>query len=835
MKRIVASVIFLIFTAALIAVTPSPVWEDQVVYFLMTDRFANGDSSNDELGFGESGVDNAHYNGGDLAGLIDKLDYVKGLGATAIWLTPPVANQWWNPWVNYGGYHGYWARDFKKIDEHFGTNELYAEFVEAAHKKGLYIIQDIVPNHVGDYFRFVDGNFYLNTESVPTSSPSQPPFSLNNYETHGENNIYHWTPDITDFADEFQKYNYQMSGLDDLNTENPEGVASLKDSYGYWIKEADIDGFRIDTVIYVPHEFWKDFLNGENGIYETALAEGKDDFMTFGEAWVKSDPGDDTGERVIGEYFEDGMSGMLDFPLNIELRRVFKEGKATANLTYRLERREAYEHPERLFTFIDNHDMERFLKGASMASLKQALSLIFTIPGIPVVYYGTEQGFTETRAAMFKGGFESNDEDHYDTNNDLYRVVQELTALRKEYPVFRYGKVTPLKDDPNGPGVFAFKIEYDGAEAYVMMNTSIERKIITNLKTGLEAGTVIKPIFTVASLSKDFTVEDDGQLVVTMNPKSVYVGLASDERKSFKTYDLEITPFLENGQKITGNINISGVSKNVNSLKIIFDNRIDAAVSVDVVGDTWSYDWDISKFDPGVHTITFKIYGAKKTESSYSEDYRVLLDIPEVELATVEDPEGDDRGPDGNYLYPTDITFKRQMDLLGATAKQVGASLVVSVNTKDLTNSWGPQNGFDHVTFQIFIDDPEKTGSKELPYLDAKMPDEMDWDYLIFANGWSIVAYSSQGAGAESWGNPIAPTPMVVIDQMKNEVTLIMPGELFDRPSSYSGYKLYITTWDFDGIEARYRDLKPEPKAYIFGGGNPGDPKIMDDISLDIE
>jgi hypothetical protein len=157
------------------------------------------------------------------------------------------------------------------------------------------------------------------------------------------------------------------------------------------------------------------------------------------------------------------------------------------------------------------------------------------------------------------------------------------------------------------------------------------------------------------------------------------------------------------------------------------------------------------------------------------------------------------------------------------------------MKTANLTTSWSPQNGFDHVTFQIFIDDPNKTGATELPKLNATMPKNYDWDYFIFANGWSIVAYSSDGSGPDNFGTPISPTPLVKTDKMKNEVTLIISGELLDRQESLEGYKFYITTWDFDGIEAKYRDLYPEPKAYHFGGGTKEDPYIMDDILVEIE
>ena len=770
--------------------------------------------------------------------MIEKLDYLRDLGITAIWITPPIANQWWNPWVNYGGYHGYWARDFKKVDEHFGNTELYKKLVEEAHERGMYVIQDIVTNHVGDYFRFVDGQFQLNEGSVPSDAPTQQPFSLNNYIKDKEQNIYHWTPDITNFESDEQRLNYQMSGLDDLNTENPEVIEALKDSYTHWIKEVGVDGFRIDTVIYVPHEFWREFLNGEDGVYEAAREAGKNDetFITYGEAWVSTEAFDNTAEKKIKEYFEDGMNAMLDFPLNIALRQVFKEGKATSNLAYRLEqRKQIYENPERMVTFVDNHDMERFLQGAGLINLKQALAFIFTIPGIPTVYYGTEQGFSETRAAMFKEGYASGGEDHYDRDFELYKYIQELTELRKNYPVFRYGSIEVLKENPNGPGVFAYKITDGENTAFILFNTSQERRILANLETGLEPGSVIEPLFTEATLAKSYSTDADGEIDLVLNPRCVYVGLATSEKEEIDKNTVKIYPDLEDGMKITSNYKIRGTSKNAERIKVIFDRRIDEAVEIPVTDDKWSYKWDISKFDPGIHTILFKVYGEKRTNSKYSEDYSVVLDIPEKVIARVNDPQGDDHGPTGDYKYPSDITFNKQMDLLGAIVKKIGSSINISMEIANLTTSWSPQNGFDHVTFQIFIDDPNKTGATVLPKLNATMPKGYDWDYFIFANGWSIVAYSSTGSGPDNFGTPISPTPLVKTDKMKNEVTLIISGELLNRPESLKGYRFYITTWDFDGIEAKYRDLYPEPKAYHFGGGTKEDPYIMDDVLIEIE
>ncbi len=271
MKRYLGLVTLFLFLASFVfSGTPSPNWEDQIIYFVMIDRFANGDTSNDVLTDSgiESGIVNSKYNGGDIQGLIDQLDYIKELGATAIWVTPPVANQWWDGSVNYGGYHGYWARDFKKVEEHFGDVELYKKFVEEAHKRGMYVIQDIVANHTGNFLIYKNGRYFLNNQSVPTNKPDQYPFNMNDYNDPEQRklNVYHWPSEIKNP----NQYNTEFSQLDDLNTENPLVIEALKDSYTFWIEEADIDGFRIDTAIYVPNEFWEEFLNGENGIYEIA-------------------------------------------------------------------------------------------------------------------------------------------------------------------------------------------------------------------------------------------------------------------------------------------------------------------------------------------------------------------------------------------------------------------------------------------------------------------------------------------------------------------------------------------------------------------------------------
>ena len=280
---------------------PSPAWEDQIIYFLMIDRFNDGDTTNNDLGYGEYDPEvYSKYSGGDIQGVIDKLDYIQDLGATAVWITPPVANQWWDDSLKYGGYHGYWAENFKEVDQHVGTLLDFQKLSHHLHERGMYLIQDIVVNHTGNFFYQAhpaeEDFFLLNQKAYPSHTPSQYPFNLNdkNNPDHREAGIYHWTPDIQDYSDPEQLLNFQLGGLDDINTQNVVVREVFRDSYGYWIRVVGVDGFRIDTVIYVEKDFWNDFLYAESveqpGIMDVAAATGREDFIAFGEPLLNSPP-----------------------------------------------------------------------------------------------------------------------------------------------------------------------------------------------------------------------------------------------------------------------------------------------------------------------------------------------------------------------------------------------------------------------------------------------------------------------------------------------------------------------------------------------------------------
>ncbi|MFS8064288.1 MAG: alpha-amylase family glycosyl hydrolase, partial [Luteimonas sp.] len=369
----------------------SPDWRDQIIYFLMIDRFDNDDPGNDDQHAGEfDPADAAKYSGGDLRGITRRIGYIRGLGATTVWITPPVANQWWNVQGRFSGYHGYWAEDFGKVDAHYGTLADYQALSRALHAAGMYLVQDVVVNHTGNYFAYEGGwsasdpasHFVLHPDSRGRSAPSQFPFDHNDARDPAQRagGIYHWTPDITDFNDRHQVLDFQLAGLDDLNTENPVVRRALRATYGHWIRDVGVDGFRVDTALHVPADFFADFLHAEDpaapGVRRVAAQAGQRDFHVFGEGFGTDKPHADAQARRLDAYMRTpgGIPAMINFPLYGTLGDVFARGRPTAELGYRIRDMMAlHARPQLMPTFVDNHDVDRFLAGGSDAGLRQAL------------------------------------------------------------------------------------------------------------------------------------------------------------------------------------------------------------------------------------------------------------------------------------------------------------------------------------------------------------------------------------------------------------------------------------------------------------------------------
>jgi glycosidase len=826
---------------------PSPDWRDQIVYFVMTDRFADGDAKNNDQGVGAYDPTRGdRFNGGDLKGLTQRLDYIRGLGATALWLTPPNRNQWVDPMLGYTGYHGYWAQHFKQVDPHLGTLADYQRLSHGLHSRGMYLVQDIVVNHVGNYFDYQDGwdandpaRFYVaNVKSLPTAAPTQWPFSLNDPRRAADRRagIYHWTPPLVDIKVREHELNHQMSGLDDLNTENPVVRRALRDSFGWWIRNAGVDAFRVDTAFYVPPEFFADFMHSKDrrapGIAEVARRTGRRDFLVFGEGFGVDRPGEDALTRRIESYVrspegQTRMGGMLNFPLYGTMVDVFARGRPTAELADRVQRMMTlHSRAHWMPSFVDNHDVDRWLAGGSDAALRQALLAMMTLPGIPVLYYGTEQGFTEQRGAMFAQGFASGGRDRFDTTVPLYRLTAEMSALRRGDRVFTRGVPQMLAMSAAGPGVLAYRMAHEGQAAIVVFNTAEGEVLLDNLDTGLPAGTLLEGRFGLHGTPGNASVGEGGRISLRLPARGGLVWKVGTRRVVQSGSEASLTLDPLPALAVTGDFEVSGSARGVSRAQVVVDG--DLARAVDVVPDSEGrFRARVATgrmIDPAVeHRV---VAWAEGRATSPARTFKAAL--PWVLRAEVSDPEGDDRGPGGSYRYPTHDSFgPRTMDLTGVRVFQAGGALRIEVGVKDLSTVWGPANGFDHVAFTVFIELPGRSdGAAVMPDQNATLPDGMRWHLRARAHGWSNALFGPQGASASSDGATVTPAASIAADAARRTVTFTIPAAALGDAATLSGARIVVTTWDYDG---GYRALAREAAAFTIGGGDPArDPKVMD-------
>ncbi|MBC7591225.1 MAG: pullulanase-type alpha-1,6-glucosidase [Salinibacterium sp.] len=510
---------------------------DEQFYFVMTDRFKDGDPGNNAAGLGSDPLDSGYdptskgfYNGGDLAGLRSQLDYIEGLGTSAIWLTPSFLN---NPVQGTGenasaGYHGYWITDFTQIDPHLGTNAELSALIDDAHARGMKVYFDIITNHTADIIDYAQQEYgYIDKSTVPyltaggepfdpaavagsaefpeldaaTSFPYTPTLTPENADRKvpawlNDPTVYHNRGDST-FEGE-SVLDGDFSGLDDLMTENPKVVDGFVDVYQDWV-DFGIDGFRIDTVKHVNLEFWQTW---SSEVLEYAEAKGKPDFFMFGEVY-------DANAANTSPYVrKTDINSVLDFSFQSQATS-FAAGNSAAGLSALYASDDLYTTPASnayaLPTFLGNHDMGRigyFLKNtdAPLARDELAHELMYLTRGQPVVYYGDEQGFAgagagndqSARQSLFASqvdeyttqplitGETAGSIDRYGTDAPLYTHIAALSALRTSYPALAQGSQIELFAD-SGAGVYAFsRVDRDEKiEHLVALNNSSEAKTVT--------------------------------------------------------------------------------------------------------------------------------------------------------------------------------------------------------------------------------------------------------------------------------------------------------------------------------------------------------------------
>lgn len=427
-------------------------FRDETIYLVITDRFVDGDKSNNNI-YGDEYIPGnlRYYQGGDFKGLIENLDYIKSMGFSAIWITPPVMQppgRYLNSSKTYdaAGYHGYWAWDFSKIDPHLESpGYTYQDLINKAHSKGIKIIQDIVLNHAHGGDVDVSVKWYKDRGKV-----------------FGLGRVFDYFNDKENW---FTKEGPVLYDLLDFNDKNPEVRKWFLEIYKSY-QNMGVDSFRLDTVIWVSTDFWKEFLS--------EIHKNKKDFFVFGEVWTNSNFDLISSYTKLDDKCTDMMNcnmSVLDMPLSAmggnwgPLEKVFKGGNY-AEVFEILKNDYKYLDPTYLVTYIDNHDKPRF--NGTEDEYIDALNFYFTVRGIPCVYYGTE--------IAMKGGEDPDNRKYFGIEgikkakkSRIYHHIKKLNLMRKRSIALRKGKqylVLSSKDQ------LVFKKIYGNEVVYVYLNKS---------------------------------------------------------------------------------------------------------------------------------------------------------------------------------------------------------------------------------------------------------------------------------------------------------------------------------------------------------------------------
>lgn len=484
-------------------------WDESVIYFMVTDRFFDGNESNNTASGAQTyGKDNAGlYHGGDFAGITQKLDYLEDLGINTIWITPIVENI---PGVTVtdtgkedvpynAAYHGYWASDFTKLNPTLGTKEEFQTLIDQAHNRGIRIMVDIVVNHAGYDTKF--GDMIRSEDDVVSGSDQKD----------------------------------SLSDLPDFKTEDPAVSAQLVKWQTQWVKDFGIDYFRVDTVKHVENDTWAELKN--------ALTEVDSDFKMI-------------GEYAGGGYASNGntlgtgeMDSDLDFDFNDQAAN-FVKGNISSVENFLASRNSALNNTYMTGQFLGSHDEDGFkqklLDGgmkedAATAASMVAASLQITAKGQPVIYYGEEIGQTglnnypyQTNRYDFDWSIVSND-------NKTYQHYKKMLSIRNAYTdVFARGdRKTILASDENGYDIVSRS--YKGTKLYVGLNIKDVAQTV-EIPVSENNGTVLKDLYS----GKTYTVSNgkikviipaatDGGTVVLKNNSSTNGGSTGGSSSSGST------------------------------------------------------------------------------------------------------------------------------------------------------------------------------------------------------------------------------------------------------------------------------------------------------------
>ncbi len=477
----------------------APAPEDLVIYHVMIDRFHNGDPSNDQAN------PRAHYDpgnwrrfhGGDIEGVRQKLPYIKEIGANGIWLSPLLENV--------HDYHGYATFNWYNVEPNFGTLEDLQRLIHDAHELGIAVYFDMVAGHCGNLIESKDPGWakflpppveykmvWRNELRYP------PPFDkLEYFHAHGA--IDQWIRPNQELG--------ELTGLDDLKTETPYVQEQMTKIWSYWMENTGLDGFRVDTVKHVDRGFWGVLLPN---LSQKATELGHSNFFTFGEIYGANDEfmSDYLGTLNGPPYKFDSA---LDFMFFYTVNEVFAKGSLPPDaLSRRLINREIQLGPHHLkmTNFIDNHDVARFLSQAigeepeKLERFDLAIVTLMTSPGVPIIYYGTEQDFRGDRDPVNREDMFDNPlaeswpskGDQFNIESPRFQLIKTLSTLRHDHAALRYGDFMVRDQNEEAPGLWAFSRVHHDDEVLVVMNTAVKPTPQNALKTMWAEGDVVRNV-----------------------------------------------------------------------------------------------------------------------------------------------------------------------------------------------------------------------------------------------------------------------------------------------------------------------------------------------------
>ena len=502
---------------------------DDVIYFIMPDRFADGDRSNNNPPKSPGLYDRSkgrYYHGGDFQGIIERLPYLKELGVTAVWINPVYDNtdrldeRETYPETEGGpkrpttAYHGYGAIDFYGVEEHYGTMQKLKELVDRAHAAGLKVIQDQIANHTSPYHPWA------------TDRPT-PTWFYGTVEKHLSNNWQKWTTMDPHASPETRRRNLEgwfIDILPDLNQDDEEVRRYLIQNTLWWLGTFGFDSVRMDTLPHVPRHFWRDWSAAIHAEYPNVnvlgeLFDGDPALLSYFQRGKVGRDGIDTGIDTV-----------YDFALHYAVRDAFAKGESVRKLAQVLAHDHLYPRPEALVPFVGVHDMQRFMneQGATAEGLKLAQTFVMTTRGTPLLYYGDELampgGGDPDNRRDFPGGFPGDERNAFEksgrtaTENDVFERVKLLAKLRAELPALRRGSVIHLYDEEQQT---AYARVLGGEAVIVAFNNDTKAASFTVRVDGLGLGGA-RLRERLGTLKSD-VLTNNGVLALSLPPRSAVI------------------------------------------------------------------------------------------------------------------------------------------------------------------------------------------------------------------------------------------------------------------------------------------------------------------------